>query len=189
MYLYTESCQNNLLKFKLSIRIRKKGDLSDSKSDMYIILGWFYPMERSEYFRNCWSIGFFHTQPSLEFTKNDPKGQRRMGRRFQNNSQIFITTKIWRISSLNAQTLGLEADGIQQQGTPSGTTPFSKEHETEATIPTETPKLDNRRLKKTFPDLTACQFQLWHSDGRIRVWNKNISVDPSCLMWMVQVVV
>ncbi len=39
-----------------------------------------------------------------------------------------------------------EADGLQQQKTTPGAAPVSKEQETEATIRTGSPKLDNRRL-------------------------------------------
>ncbi len=51
-----------------------------------------------------------------------------------------------------------EADGLQQQKTTPGAAPVSKEHETEATIHTGSPKLDNRRFRKTLPGLMSLNF-------------------------------
>ena len=45
-------------------------------------------------------------------------------------------------------TLNLEADGLQQQKTMSGSTYVSQEHKTEAAVGTGSPKLDSWRLEK-----------------------------------------
>ncbi len=58
-----------------------------------------------------------------------------------------------------------EADGLQHQKTTPGAAPVSYEQETEATICTGSPKLDNRRLEK------ESLFLLRHSDGRVRIWH------------------
>lgn len=43
----------------------------------------------------------------------------------------------------------LDADGLQQQKTASGSTSVNQEQESEAAIVTDSMKLDSRRLKKT----------------------------------------
>ncbi len=79
-----------------------------------------------------------------------------------------------------------EADGLQQQKTTPGAAPVSWEQETEATIRTGSPKLDNRRLEKVALSEES-RFLLRHSDGRVRIWrNEHESMDPSCLVSMVQ---
>lgn len=86
--------QNNLLNFKLDIRMGEKGDLSESEHDM--VVGW------SEYFRNFWYWDF-PTQPSLGFMWNGP------GKRKQENGQTVLSWKEISNSkaSLNAQHVKL----------------------------------------------------------------------------------
>ncbi len=56
---------------------------------------------------------------------------------------MYAENHLWTHNTSNP-----EADGLQQQKTTPGAAPVSYEQETEATIRTGSPKLDNRRLEK-----------------------------------------
>ncbi len=62
----------------------------------------------------------------------------------------------------------------------------TREQETEATIRTGSPKLDNRKLENiSWSD--ESRFMLQYSDGRVRIWHKEYeSMDPSFLVSTVQ---
>lgn len=63
-----------------------------------------------------------------------------------------------------------EADGLQRQKkTTLGGTPISSEEELVLTVPTGSPKLDNRRLEKALLGRDESQFLLRHSDGGVRM--------------------
>lgn len=72
----------------------------------------------------------------------------------------------------------------QEQKTRPGVTPVSWEQQTEATIHTSSPNLDNRRLKNVS---WSDEFLLQYLAGRGRIWREqHESVDPSWLVSAVQ---
>lgn len=71
----TDACrhgQDGLLRYKPSIRIGKKGDLSDIA--WLLVPGW------SEYFQKLLINLDFHKQQSLRFTENGPKKKKNIQR-------------------------------------------------------------------------------------------------------------
>ncbi len=156
----------------------------------------------SEYFKNCWSIGILHTQPSLGFTENGPKkiniqwaavvwtkmpcwGQRIMGRLVRDDRKATVTQITTRYNQ-----------GMQN---------IISERTTRRTL--KQMRYSSRRLHRVpllsvqFPQAhqnwridwknvawsDESRFLLRHSDNRVRIWRKeHESMDPSCLVSTVQ---
>ncbi len=85
----------------------------------------------------------------------DVRGQRRMSRLVRDDRWTTVTQITTRYKPRYAEyhlwthnTSNPEADGLQQQKTTPGAALVRWEQETEATIHTGSPKLDNRRLEK-----------------------------------------
>ncbi len=68
IYTHTHTHEDDLLKFKPSIRMGKKGDLSDSERGMVLCV-----RRRLTVFQKLLIYWDFHAQPSLGFTENGPK--------------------------------------------------------------------------------------------------------------------
>ncbi len=86
----------------------------------------------------------------------------RLGNSNSNNHSLqprYAEYHLWTHNTSNP-----EADGLQLQKTTPVAAPVNEEQETEATIRTGSPILDNR---KTLPGLMSLD-----SDGRVRIWSK-----------------
>ncbi len=141
----TRCGEDDLLKFKPSIRMGKKGDLSDFECGMVVGtdgLVWV--------FQKLLIYWDFHAQPSLGFTENCPKkrkytvsgscvdenalvdvrSQRRMGRLVRDDIKATIIQIITHYNqgmqdTISERTTCYGADGLQQQKTTPGAAPVS----------------------------------------------------------------
>lgn len=166
--------ENGLLKFKAAALYGE---------DRYVKWLWMQ--------HGCWSecyTNWSSTQPSLVLTGNGLKK-----RKYPVMSEVKWRWLNWMELTERHQELKREKRssfnwGIQKSiskhttTTPSATDSYKQP--TEATVHTDSPTLDNRRMEKkntAWSDESPCL--LPHSDGRLRIrWKQHGSMDPSCLV-------